>query len=153
MFSYPILAMYFFGAAFLCFPHRFWHKKWDYKFTKGSVFMDFESVINFILAQIPFLITMTVLIYFLWIRPKRKRQRIEKDPDYQTQMGDEILFADGLVGLITKYKDGIVTVESGSGRTKYQIKDDMFLENLSKKERIRKAFKSKNLWQKILSVI
>ncbi len=115
--------------------------------------MEFGSVINFILAQIPFLIVMTLLVYFFWIRPKRKQNRLKNDPDYQTQMGDEILFVDGLVGLITKYKDGIVTVESGSNRTKYQVKDEMFLKNLSKEERIKEAYKKKNLWQKILSKI
>ena len=122
-------------------------------YTKGFDFMEFKSVINFILGEIPFLIGITLMVYFFWIRPKRKEKRLKNNTNYQTQMGDEILFADGLLGLITKYKDGIVTVESGSSRTKYQVKDDMFLKNLSKEERIKEAYKKMNLWQKILSKI
>ncbi len=115
--------------------------------------MDFNAILELIAREIPFLLFMVLLVYVFWIRPKRKANQLKTDPDHQTQIGDEILFADGLVGLITKYKDGIVYVESGNSHSKFQIKEDMFLKNLSKEERVKNALKKKNLWQKILSIL
>lgn len=111
---------------------------------------DFKSAFDFIIGEIPFLCFMVFLIYVFWIRPKRKENRIRNNPDAKTQIGDEILFKDGLVGIITKYKDGIVTVEIGSQNDKYYIKDDFFLENISIKERTESAYKKLSLWKKIL---
>lgn len=114
---------------------------------------DPNQIMSFILGEIPFVLFMALLVYLFWIRPKRKERRESNDPDRKTQIGDELLFKDGMVGIITKYKDGIVTVESGSARTKYQIKDDFFLENISAKERIKEKYKQLSLWQKLLSKI
>lgn len=114
---------------------------------------DLQKILDFIIGEIPFLLFMAFLIYIFWIRPKRKANRENNDPNRKTQPGDEILFRDGLVGLITKYKDGIVTVESGSRHDKYHIKDDFFVKNLSAEERIKENFKTLSFWQKVLSKI
>lgn len=111
------------------------------------------EVWSFIVGEIPFLLFMALLIYVFWIRPKRKERRENNDPDRKTQMGDELLFKDGMVGIITKYRDGIVTVESGSTHTKYQIEDDFFVENISAKERINQKYKQLSFWQKLLTKI
>ncbi len=115
--------------------------------------LDPQQIWSFILGEIPFILFMALLIYVLWIRPKRKERREAANPDRKTQMGDELLFRDGMVGIITKYKDGIVTVESGSTHDKYQISDEFFVENLSAKERIQNKYKQLSLWQKLLTKI
>lgn len=114
---------------------------------------DFQKILDFIIGEIPFLLFMAFLVYIFWIRPKRKEKRIRNDDDAKTQPGDEILFKDGLVGLITKYKNGIVTVESGSRHDKYYIKDDFFEKNLSSEERLKEKYKRLSLWEKILTKI
>lgn len=112
-----------------------------------------EGIWKFILGEIPFLCLMVAFIYFSFIRPRRKEKRESADPNRKTQMGDEILFKDGMVGILVNYKDGIVTVESGSLRSKYQIKDDMFSKNISAEERIKKAYNKLTFAQKVLSKI
>lgn len=115
--------------------------------------LDPQQIWSFIIGEIPFILLMALLVYFFWIRPKRKERREAADPDRKTQMGDELLFRDGMVGIITKYKDGIVTIESGSTHDKYQISDEFFVENLSAKERIKDKYKQLSLWQKLLTKI
>ena len=121
--------------------------------TASLASLDPQQIWSFIIGEIPFIIFMALLIYVLWIRPKRKERREAADPDRKTEMGDELLFRDGMVGIITKYKNGIVTIESGSNHDKYQISDDFFVENLSAKERVKNKYKQLSLWQKLLTKI
>lgn len=115
--------------------------------------IDPQQIWSFINGEIPFVLLMALLVYFFWVRPKHKERREAADPDRKTQMGDELLFRDGMVGIITKYKDGVVTVESGSNHDKYQISDEFFVENLSAKERTENKYRQLSLWQKLLTKI
>lgn len=115
--------------------------------------LDPQQIWNFVIGEIPFILFMALLIYILWLRPKRIERRESSDPNRKTQMGDELLFRDGTVGIITKYKDGIVTIESGGAHDKFQISDTFFVENISAKERAQKAYSRLSFWQKLLSKI
>lgn len=112
---------------------------------------DPQQIWSFLAGEIPFILFMAFLVYIFWIRPKRKERREEADPNRKTEIGDELLFRDGMVGILAKYKNGVVTVESGSSHDKYQISDEFFVENLSATERAKKAYKQLSFWQKLLS--
>lgn len=114
---------------------------------------DPQQIWSFLAGEIPFILFMAFLVYIFWIRPKRKERREEADPNRKTEIGDELLFRDGMVGILAKYKSGVVTVESGSNHDKYQISDEFFVENLSAAERTKKAYKQLSFWQKLLSKI
>lgn len=114
---------------------------------------DPQRIWSFLAGEIPFILFMAFLVYIFWIRPKRKERREEADPNRKTEIGDELLFRDGMVGILAKYKNGVVTVESGSSHDKYQISDEFFVENLSAAERTKKAYKQLSFWQKLLSKI
>ena len=114
---------------------------------------DPQQIWSFLAGEIPFILFMAFLVYIFWIRPKRKERREEADTNRKTEIGDELLFRDGMVGILAKYKNGVVTVESGSNHDKYQISDDFFVENLSATERTKKAYKQLSFWQKLLSKI
>lgn len=115
--------------------------------------LDPQQIWSFVIGEIPFILFMALLIYILWLRPKRIERRESADPNRKTQMGDELLFRDGMVGIITKYKDDIVTIESGGAHDKFQISDTFFVENISAKERAQKAYSRLYFWQKLLSKI
>ena len=121
--------------------------------TDSLASLDPQQIWSFIIGEIPFILFMALLVYLFWIRPKRKERREAADPNRKTEMGDELLFRDGMVGIITKYKNGIVTIESGSNHDKYQISDDFFVENLSAKERVKNKYKQLSLWKKLLTKI
>ena len=111
---------------------------------------DLQAVFSFIVGEIPFFCLMAFLIYVFWIKPKREEKRFENNPEMKTQFGDEILFKDGMVGIITKNKNGFISVESGSRNDKYIIKEDYCFENISAKERSKEAYKKLSLWKKLL---
>lgn len=113
------------------------------------------DILEFIIGEIPFILLMLLLVYFLWIRPKRKYKRLTEDPDRFYQMGDEILMDDGALGLFVKYneKSEKITIESGSTRTKLVYPRENIAFNLSAEERVAETYKKKTLLQKIASKI
>jgi preprotein translocase subunit YajC len=52
-----------------------------------------------------------VIFYFLLLRPQMKRQKEHKSLVDGLQKGDEIVFAGGLIGRITKLEDDFAVVE------------------------------------------
>ena len=113
------------------------------------------DILGFIIGEIPFVLLLLLLIYVLFIRPKRKYKRLTEDPDRFYQMGDEILMDDGALGLFVKYneKSEKITIESGSTRTKLVYPRENIAFNLSAEERVAETYKKKTLLQKIASKI
>jgi len=111
------------------------------------------NLTEFIIGEVFFVIAMVLLVYMLFIRPKRKYKRLTTDPDRFYQMGDEILMDDGALGLFVKYnkEKEKITIESGSTRTKLVYPRDMIDSNLSADERVAETYKKKTLIQKIAS--
>ena len=56
-----------------------------------------------------------VIFYFLLLRPQMKRQKEQKALVESLQKGDEIVFAGGLIGRITKLEDDFAVVELAQG--------------------------------------
>ena len=73
------------------------------------------------LMQIPFLILMFVVFYFLLIRPQTKRAKEHKAMVAAIGTGDEIVTSGGILGRITEVGDQFLTVEIADGvRVKVQ---------------------------------
>lgn len=68
---------------------------------------------NFIL-----MIALVFLIYFMLIRPQKKRDKEIKAMRSGLKIGDEVVTIGGVVGKITAIKDDIVTVQVGAGKVK-----------------------------------
>jgi preprotein translocase subunit YajC len=66
-------------------------------------------------GQLPVLILMFVVLYFVMIRPQMKRQKETKAMLDALAKGDEVATAGGIIGTITKIGDSIVTLEVASG--------------------------------------
>jgi len=54
------------------------------------------------------------VLYFVMIRPQRKREKETQQMLSQLKVGDKIVTIGGIVGKITKIKDEFVYIESGS---------------------------------------
>ena len=61
-----------------------------------------------------------LLMYFILIRPQKKRQKEHQALIGNLGKGDEIVLTSGLLGKITKLDDDYVTVDSGSVEQRYQ---------------------------------
>ena len=88
------------------------------------------------------LIIMFVLLYFVAIKPQKKREQELKEIQDSMQVGDEIVTGGGIVGIIVSIGEDTVVIETGGGKTKIRVKKWAINENITSAERI-KAEKAK----------
>lgn len=82
---------------------------------------------------------MFVLLYFMAIRPQKKREQEAKDMQNSLQVGDEIITSGGIVGMVFRIGDDTIVIETGGERHKLRIKKWAVAENVSAAERAREA--------------
>lgn len=82
---------------------------------------------------------MFILLYFMAIRPQKKREQEAKDMQNSLQVGDEVITSGGIVGMIFRIGDDTVVIETGGERHKLRIKKWAIAENVSAGERQREA--------------
>ena len=64
---------------------------------------------------------MLVAMYFLMIRPQKKRQKEEQNMRDSIQIGDEITTIGGIMGRVVTVKDDSIVIETGADRTKLRF--------------------------------
>lgn len=85
------------------------------------------------------LIVMFVLLYFMAIRPQKKRDRELKEMQESLQVGDEIVTGGGIVGIVVSVGEDTVVIETGGAKHKLRIKNWAITENVTAAERIKEA--------------
>lgn len=68
---------------------------------------------NILSMFLPIAVAM-VLLYFMMIRPQKKREKETKNMLEAMKVGDKIVTIGGICGKITKIKDEFIFIESGS---------------------------------------
>ncbi len=64
---------------------------------------------------------MFAIMYFVMIRPQKKKQAAEKEMRESLQVGDEITTIGGIVGRVVTVKDDSLIIETGADRNKIKI--------------------------------
>jgi len=64
---------------------------------------------------------MFAIMYFVMIRPQKKKQAAEKEMRETLQVGDEITTIGGIVGRVVTVKDDSLIIETGADRNKIKI--------------------------------
>ena len=67
------------------------------------------------LLQLPMIIGMLVVVFFLMIRPQMKRQKEQKLMLEALAKGDEVVTVGGVLGRISKLGDSFLHIETGGG--------------------------------------
>lgn len=67
---------------------------------------------NMISAFLPFILIIAVM-YFLMIRPQKKKEKLKQEMLSQLIVGDKILTIGGIHGKIVSVKDDILVIETG----------------------------------------
>lgn len=67
-------------------------------------------------------VIMIAVLYFIMIRPQRKKDKLVKEMLSQLTVGDKILTIGGIHGKITAIKDDKLIIESGMGADVSHIK-------------------------------
>ncbi|MBQ7726193.1 MAG: preprotein translocase subunit YajC [Clostridia bacterium] len=74
-----------------------------------------------ILFIVVYLIVILGAMYFLLIRPQRKKQKDEKKMRENLQVGDEIVTIGGIYGRVISLKEDTLVIESASDHSKLTI--------------------------------
>jgi len=78
-------------------------------------------------AQLPpwvmiiYLVVIFGVMYFLIIRPNKKKQKEEKKMRENLQVGDEIVTIGGICGKIVKTKEDSFIIQVGADKTKFEM--------------------------------
>lgn len=83
------------------------------------------------------LVLMFVLLYFMAIRPQKKREQEARDMQNSLQVGDEVITSGGIVGMVFRIGDDTVVIETGGERHKLRIKKWAIAENVTNSERVK----------------
>ena len=62
-----------------------------------------------------------VVMYFLMIRPQRKRDKEQREMRARVEVGDEIITVGGIVGRVVSLREDTLVIETGSDRSKVRI--------------------------------
>lgn len=66
------------------------------------------------LFSIIWIVAMVAMFYFILIRPQKKQEKKQKAMLAALQVGDKVVTVGGICGKITKIKDDVVYLETGS---------------------------------------
>ena len=92
-----------------------------------------------ILSLVLPLVIMFALLYFIAIKPQKKRDREMKEMQDSLQVGDEIVTGGGIVGIVVRTGEDTVVIETGGERQKLRIKNWAITENVTAMERMKEA--------------
>lgn len=93
-----------------------------------------ESLISFL----P-IIAVAIVFYFVLIRPQQKKDKEDKAMRENLDIGDEIITAGGIIGLVVSIKEDTLVIETGSDRSKIRIAKWAVAQNITEKEKKEKA--------------
>lgn len=72
--------------------------------------------------QLAMFAVIIVVFYFILIRPQKKKERAEVQMRKNVQVGDEVVTAGGIVGIVFSIKDDTIVIETGGDRSKIRVK-------------------------------
>ncbi len=84
-----------------------------------------------ILVMVGWIAIMLVAMYFLMIRPQRKKQKEEKQMRENLQVGDEVVTIGGIYGRVISLKEESMVIESKSDHSKLTIARWALQQNLT----------------------
>lgn len=73
------------------------------------------------LVMIGYIAIIGLALYFLMIRPQKKKQKAEENMRNNVQIGDEIITIGGFYGRVISIKEDALTIESPVDRSKQNI--------------------------------
>lgn len=101
------------------------------------------------------MVAVFALMYFMMIRPQKKRQKEEQEMRSSVEIGDEIITIGGIVGKVVTIREEDIVIETGADRTKIKFQRWAINTNKTKMEQrqkeveaARKAAKEKKAGKK-----
>lgn len=67
------------------------------------------------------MVLLIAMIYFMMIRPQRKKEKAEKEMRDSLRVGDEVITIGGVIGKIEKITDKSVIISTSAGKNKIEF--------------------------------
>lgn len=80
-----------------------------------------NETVGMLISFVP-LILIFVIMYFILIRPQKKKDKETQKMRSNVQVGDEITTIGGIIGIIVSLKEDNVVIETAGERNKIRIK-------------------------------
>lgn len=97
-------------------------------FTEGTAAP--ATTASLLATLLPFVLIFVVFYFFL-IRPQKKKEKQDAQMRNNIQVGDEVVTAGGIIGIVFSVKDDTVVVETGGDRSKIRVKKWAIAQNLT----------------------
>ncbi|MCD7771699.1 MAG: preprotein translocase subunit YajC [Oscillospiraceae bacterium] len=81
-------------------------------------------------SSIIWMVLILVVFYFILIRPQRKKDKQDAEMRKNLQLGDEVVTAGGIVGIICKIEEETVVIETGGDRSRLRVRRWAISQNL-----------------------
>ena len=101
------------------------------KFTADTTSSSTATGGSSLIVMVGWIAIMLVAMYFLMIRPQRKKQKEEKQMRENLQVGDEVLTIGGIYGRVISLKEESMVIESKSDHSKLTIARWALQQNLT----------------------
>ena len=89
------------------------------------------------MSMILMMVGLFALMYFMTIRPQKKRQKEEQEMRNAVEVGDEITTIGGICGKVVTVKENHLIIETGADRTRMQITRWSVQQNNTATERVK----------------
>ena len=76
---------------------------------------------NSFAVQLVVLVAFIAIMYFLLIRPQKKKEKTIQNMRNSLQVGDEIITIGGICGKIVKTKDESIVIQVGADKVKFEM--------------------------------
>ncbi len=73
-------------------------------------------------TQIVILVVFIALMYFLLIRPQKKKEKEISDMRSSIRVGDQIITIGGIMGKVIKTKDDSIVIQVGADKVRFELK-------------------------------
>ena len=83
------------------------------------------------------------VMYFLMIRPQKKKEKEAKEMRDNLQIGDEVTTIGGITGIVVRKSEDTVVIETGGDRSKIRVKLWAISENATIHDTTEEAVKKK----------
>ena len=89
-------------------------------------------------SYIILMVVLLAVMYFMKIRPQKKRQKEVQEMRSSLEIGDEIITIGGIVGKVVTIREEDIVIETGADRTKMKIQRWAINTNVTKTEQHKK---------------
>ena len=85
-----------------------------------------------------FMVLLFAVMYFILIRPQKKKEKEQQAMQRAVRVGDEIVTIGGIVGLVVQVNEDNIVIETTGNRNKIRLKNWAVQENLTMTENVKR---------------